>query len=530
MSIDKTWLSSHPFSQHQLWPLFQESDSLKWYGNHRAAAEQLERLLRSNSQLDNTAKYYAWNQLAYHYLIAGQLDKAAAPLTQLDHYSPAFESTPALLADYYFNKGLYKQKKSVGEESLYYLRKARALYSQLYPPTHPYRMWALTELAFSFQAFTYHVDSIIFYADQANTLLMRHSQLHFQAPRTYYAQAEACWKRRAHIEGENRCQLALEAARYNPDLDVSFVAQCISLKGKFIQKQKDRKEEGEKVLKAAIRLVESKGTLKEEDQVLYKNLLSYYARAKDSLAFFSFLDHTKQAFMKANHPFRYIEQMRGLYYNKQKAFCKSIQYYEEFLAYYLNTPAQESAIVEEAYFLLVKNYRGLDELDQAEVYAWKLMALRLGKRTEKLTWENLFEEENKNQLHIYVGYHLLAQIYIQGYEGNKQSTNLLHRAYQLYQLIDEMIYDRLDSFDEDAWLSAYRMYNSDIYRSSVKVCYYLYTSENNNSILEWTLHFIRVHQLIRAAGIDCEKLPQWRSRCVTTVAACEGGRPYRRCL
>lgn len=256
------------------WVYFQQADALKWERNHPAAVKELSNILNKNIDLKKETQAYGLNQLSFHYLKLRAGSKALETLKEFESIFPDLKLSDAALGDYYFNRGLYHQLKEQGDSSVFYLKKSIQIYDTIYQKDHLHNINAQAELAYTFRFLTTHVDSLIYYADQAYESLVSHPSLHAHAQKVFFTQAYSYWMRRSHTAGENMCQLAIEAAERYDHFDTLLTAQCHSLKGRFVRKDKRRMAEALGEFEEAVRIGNQIKSNNLKVQELYRDLIS----------------------------------------------------------------------------------------------------------------------------------------------------------------------------------------------------------------------------------------------------------------
>lgn len=467
---------------------FRTADSLKLCKHFKASTTEFLQYVDEDDAEDLA---YTLNQIIANYLALNQIRHAAEYLDIFDSRLQSQKLSSGALGDYYLNKGVFEQHTGKGQSSIANLKLALSHYDKTYPSDHQRKIQTLNELGLSYCFYSTKIDSFFIYVDSSYNLLNKSAKLNRYNPRVFYGQAHKSWYKKDHVTGETFCRMAIKYARDVPDYDTLFVAQSYAVKGRMLNKQKNQDS---LALEAFLEAIEIGRKIKGKElrtQTLYDEIIKYFAVKKDTINFEKYLGRVESAYPPSDLVYIFPDRLRGYfnYWIDDKALATS--YYKRFLDAYLKRTNRDFNILTEALTVIIESSIQFDRLAEAEQYVWKMInVIRNDEIDTAQPFKKLYSSAVFSKDYLYTSLDYLARIYKRGHAIEQDSVASLEKAFHLYTLIDTVIYDNIESFDEDAWLEFSKNYNERIYQSAIETAFLLYEQKKQTKILDWANHFI----------------------------------------
>lgn len=467
---------------------FRAADSLKLCRQYRASTAAFLSHIERDTGEDLA---YGLNQIISNYLVLNQLQAASRYMELFDSRLGEQQLSIGASGDYHLNKGILEQHTGQGQSSIAHLKQAVSHYDKIYPPDHQKKIQALNELGLSYCFYSTETDSFFRLVDSSYHLLNRHPKLIPYNARVYYGQAHKCWYKKDHVTGENFCKLAIKHSLGIPDYDTLFVAQNYAFRGRMLNKQKNQDSEVLAFFLEAIDIGSGIQRREPRIQLLYDEIIKYFAFKSDSANFEQYLGRVQSAYSPDELVYIFPDRLRGYYNHYAGNSAEAAFYYKRFLESYLKRTRREVILLPEALTVIIESSLQFDQLEEAETYVWEMIKVFLNDEIDTtLPFKELYSSTIFSGNYLYTSLDYIARIYKRRHELKLDSVASLEKAFHLYTLMDTVIYDNIESFDEDAWLRFSRSYNERIYQSAIETAFLLYQQKKEVGILDWANHFI----------------------------------------
>lgn len=325
------------------------------------------------------------------------------------------------------------------------------------------------------------VDSSIFYFKEAEKLAG--AQKKFQALRPIYLHqlAELSLMVRDTYKGLSYLQLALSS-----EISPEMRGKLLTSRGTMFRKLRQF-DSAERYYAQAEHLLAKQGFENDLAALLRERALKAII-VKDPLAFSKTMQQLKQIDSVKRGPEVNLDRLYGYFYFKNNAPEKSITHYEAAARVLRKQKHLEIVQLGEAYFLLTEQYRALKKFNEAESSCYQALTFNSSLRNTPFEWKNVFNAEIISKSNKYVNLILLADLYLDHYELDRNATYLT-RALFMYQAIDSIIGTRVRTGEEDSKL-LYGEFSQRVCLGGVRACYHKYQLTKNSSLLNLAHQFL----------------------------------------
>ncbi|WP_201621284.1 MULTISPECIES: CHAT domain-containing protein [unclassified Imperialibacter] len=176
------------------------------------------------------------------------------------------------------------------------------------------------------------------------------------------------------------------------------------------------------------------------------------------------------------------DRLYGFYHFLRGNVQASIGAYERAVAHFSRQKLADIVQVGEANFVLTDLYRSIGEFEKAEASIFNSLTYFTSFRGEDVSWDDIIGPEIAGHAFNFVNYRQLAEIQLDRYKSNISDERSLLRSFELYQIIDSLMFQQIRVVEEDALLMFLRQ-GSLIYSGGIETSYYLYKSTGDTTFL-----------------------------------------------
>ena len=469
---------------------FWEADSLRWETDYFNAIAAYSVLNEEGKLLELEENVYCLNQIIYCYVRTNDFEKALFFIKKLELILRRNqEFSKGLIADYNYNKGLILLNEE-NKVALSYFKTAERLYRKIYGANHFKVLETLNALGQCNFEIYQQPDSAYYFYELAHQIINDNPVLKPFAKETYRGITQSCIYQRDHFKGLIYAEQALSLAKKSNFIDTLFISKCLNLKGRMIKKM-GKTEEAKISYLEGIRLLEIYDEQSPILQKLYRNLMINCIAQQDTVEFFALLKKGEQQFPPSKRKYFFRENLLGYYYHNQNNTIKSIQFYEQFVQYYLNFPNPDNLLVDEAYYLLASQYKKKKAFDLAAKYVIKNMLFGANIQDSLKNFQEIIADKlTDKKSYQFVFYGQLAGVYLDGYKEDTLKLDYLKNAFFLYKKLDSLIFRKIVSVEEDAILTYLNDVGKEVYSNALNSTILLDKIYHQREYLEWANIFM----------------------------------------
>ena len=477
---------------------FEKADAAKYAQDYRKADNEFRHLL--SKKLSVADSQYIFNQLAYIHLMMNedsiahqwmQFYEKTTLTTSIRGSSDSITSQ----ADYNFNVGIWAYHTFKPKMAEIYLNEALKRYKRIYGGQHLRVALCLTQLGMMHYEFNQAQGLSSNYLTDAYDIFQTNKEL-----KKYSATAELGmglfnFMMRNHEIAQANCENAIYLVSNSIFKDSILLARATSYRGQMLKKKAE-------VIKDTISrtiLIDSaevdfrnginilKGINTPRIQELYRNIAVLYCYTKDSTKFWPYIDTLNSLVQKQGNYYGYTERLKGYFYYFKEENTKTVSQYKLFLDKYSTDSLCSTALLDEAYWVIIDNFNNLRLYDSSIAYNLRLMQ---SNGAEKLDINHLLSNPSEvNNENAFIPLSFLGYSLLHKYETNKD-INVLKQAVRAYRLADSCMFSRT-SFDEEN--TAIRLQidvGKELYNNGLQSVYELYSKTGDTSLLNIAFLFI----------------------------------------
>lgn len=176
------------------------------------------------------------------------------------------------------------------------------------------------------------------------------------------------------------------------------------------------------------------------------------------------------------------DRLYGFYHFLKGNVLASVDAYERAVAHFSKQKLPDIVQFGEAHWVLAYQYRQLKEYEKAERNIFAGIVYFSPYKNTPFSWEVVTSSEVANQGFNFVNYQQLAEIELQRYNDNPGDLQSLTRSFEVYQLIDSLMFQQIRAVEEDALLMFLRI-GHRVYGGGIESAYHLYRSTGDSSFL-----------------------------------------------
>lgn len=468
---------------------FYKAEYYKWNHDFRKAIEVYQKILSEEPELESIAKHSIETQIWFCNLMYN-----TPSITDSLSYANLYLFTDTVAntcynGDLYYCKALEYYQQQAYDRSELLFRKSLAIYRRCLGVDNLKTVRCASALGMSLYRGKHQLDSANYYISKAYEYIKVHAIIAPYTAEIYYNKAQMALLFRDYTIGEYACRQAITALQGNAqprsDLMLEYqrmLAEHLKFCGKY--------QQADSLLRTIIALSRRSVTSPSFVASLYKDIFFIQLRLSDTTGALQSLHVLQRMDRKTDNLGIGIDRLYGKYYFTTGAHYKAIESYRKFLADESRHAQQDALAIKEAYWNMGQSLQQLQRFDDALAAIYRLITFQSGAVQPVDTWRELISEQTRNTVHISSSYHRFADILMAKYEHDPTREQSLEQAFQLYCIIDTLLNDKVDAFNEDAALHAANYYNADIYAHAVRTAISMYQLTNGRTYLNWANHFI----------------------------------------
>lgn len=335
---------------------------------------------------------------------------------------------------------------------------------------------ALEGLGLAFQQVHGETDSSAHYYQQAVQLARSHDRLMSHLPRLLAQIAEVAITNRDYVNALGYTEEGLELEPPAADL-----GELLILKGTLLRRL-EHYDSADIYYEKAERIA----MLASDTALLAKTWREYVLSATitgNDSAFnvrISRLEALPDKF--SNSGIVSVHRLRGYHLYLQGDFENSIAAYQKALECFSASTLPDIVQVGEAHFALTTLYRELKNFDKAEEAIFLGLTYFTRLRGTSFSWDKVADRELASRQFSFVNYQQLAEVELQRYKAQPGDLQSLTRSFELYKMIDSLMFRSIRVVEEDALLMFLRI-GRWVYSGAIQSCYYLYQHTSDTSFL-----------------------------------------------
>jgi CHAT domain-containing protein len=176
------------------------------------------------------------------------------------------------------------------------------------------------------------------------------------------------------------------------------------------------------------------------------------------------------------------DRLYGFYHFLRGNVQASIGAYERAVTHFSKQKLPDIVQTTEAYWVLAYVYRQLGEYEKAEENIFAAIVYFSPYKNTPFSWEVVTSPEVSNWGFNFVNYQQLAEIELQRYKDRSSDQESLRRSFEIYQLIDSLMFQQIRAVEEDALLMFLHI-GRKVYAGGVEASYYLFRATEDTSFL-----------------------------------------------
>lgn len=325
-------------------------------------------------------------------------------------------------------------------------------------------------------------DSAAHYYKELLSLAYTHSELASHIPRILVQLAEVAIVNRDFVSSRGYTE---EGLRSQPD--DNSLHELLILKGTLLRRMEQFDSAGF-YYQLAENSARKKGDSLRLGKVLRERIL-FSIIAEDDSVFYSLMA-SLQGLPTAysNNHMVSTDRLLGYYFFLKGKHKESVEAYEKALAHFSAYKVPDPVQVMEAHYGLSAQYRMLGEYDKAGKYVYHALTYFTSLRNTTFSWERVLDDEVARRGYSFVNYKLLAELELSKYT-KKQDERSLARSYQMYRMIDSLMFENIRVIEEDALLR-FLLIGRSLYAGGIETCYYLYQNTKDSTYLNQAHSFM----------------------------------------
>lgn len=183
------------------------------------------------------------------------------------------------------------------------------------------------------------------------------------------------------------------------------------------------------------------------------------------------------------------DRLWGFYHFLRGNVQESIDAYERAVGHFSKQKVPDIVQAGEAYWVLAHHYRGLGQYEKAEENVFSWLVYFSPYRDAPFSWELVTSPEVAGLGFNFVNYQQLAEIELARYKSDERDWKSLERSYDIYQLIDSLMFQQIRAVEEDALLMFLRV-GRWVYSGAVEASYLLHQSTDDPVFLNQAHHWM----------------------------------------
>ena len=184
----------------------------------------------------------------------------------------------------------------------------------------------------------------------------------------------------------------------------------------------------------------------------------------------------------ANNAWISTDRLHGFYHFLRGDAQASIDAYERAVAHFSRQKLPDIVQTTEAYWVLAYLYRQIGEYEKAEKNIFAAIVYFSSYKNTPFSWEVLVSPEVANWSFNFVNYQQLAEIELQRYKDRSSDQESLRRSFEIYQLIDSLMFQQIRAVEEDALLMFLRI-GRMVYSGAIEASFHLHQLTQDTAYL-----------------------------------------------
>jgi CHAT domain-containing protein len=473
---------------------FKKADTYKYNQDYLKALAAFENTLRK--PLNSDEKHYALNQLAYINLTINE-DSAAHKWIQVLENEKGPLSILAS-SDYNYNIGTWAYHTFKPKMSEVYLQRALSGYKAVYGEQHLRVGLCLTQLGMMFYEYAPTLDSLFKYIPIGYSVFQNAKNLRPFSGHTEFAMSINTFM---HWETDNaifHCDNALKILKNDLFIDSMLLARVLSFRGALTKTKAITETDtiqrinyfklADSLYLKSVEILNTNQKIRKQE--ILKNLIKHKIGINDNVAAEMYLEELKRLNSKSYKiEFSHINLIMGYNYYRKKEVKKSIDYYRLFWNEYINDTCKHYVFLGEAAQMLFNQYNNTNNFDSASYFIKQNILINTPFWGKNLSWDEMLKEEVYGSYkHLIVSYGLAANMFLKKYNYNKD-INDLKRAFQIFKITDNYLFQNIFSASDEAILSYQKEYGSEDYKVAIDIAYKLFNITKNQEYAEYGFRF-----------------------------------------
>ncbi|WP_339812025.1 CHAT domain-containing tetratricopeptide repeat protein [uncultured Imperialibacter sp.] len=184
----------------------------------------------------------------------------------------------------------------------------------------------------------------------------------------------------------------------------------------------------------------------------------------------------------ANNASVSTDRLYGFYHFLRGDAQASIDAYERAVAHFSKQKLPDIVQTTEAYWVLAYLYRQIGEYEKAEKNIFAAIVYFSPYKNTPFSWEVLVSPEVANWSYNFVNYQQLAEIELQRFRDDPGDRQNLNRSFEIYQLIDSLMFRQIRAVEEDALLMFLRI-GRMVYSGAIEASFHLHQLTQDTAYL-----------------------------------------------
>ncbi|WP_350096690.1 CHAT domain-containing tetratricopeptide repeat protein [Imperialibacter sp.] len=176
------------------------------------------------------------------------------------------------------------------------------------------------------------------------------------------------------------------------------------------------------------------------------------------------------------------DRLYGFYHFLRGDAQASIDAYERAVAHFSRQKLPDIVQTTEAFWVLSYLYRQLGQYDKAEKNIFAGIVYFSPYKNAPFSWEVVTSPEVSNRGFNFVNYQQLAEIELQRYKDRSSDQESLRRSFEIYQLIDSLMFQQIRAVEEDALLMFLRI-GRMVYSGAIEASFHLHQLTQDTAFL-----------------------------------------------
>ncbi len=489
---------------------FEKADGYKYAQNYPLAKDIFQSLLSQTNRVEDSL--YIYNQLIYCALAMNEDSLAGEKIIALEKHFPQIEkSDPSVLADYFYNKGVFSYRVFHPKEAEMYLHKSLNSAEKKYDNEHLKIAQALATLGVLHYEFTHTPDSAFLYLPKAYAIFKKNAPiLRGLKPECLIGMSMISRSKRQYDEATGYCEEALNILEKQPFVNSILTARCLVEKARAVNMRRLKasqaedkgriNQEVEGYFRKAIEICPKNSSRLQECHQLFAR---HFARL-DSMSnpnfktdFWAELTDLEQVIRNhGGQKMAFPNYLKGIYFDTLNQPDSALLHLTNFLKAYQQDSLHSRTILVEAYLTNMYIYEGYFNdkkqpkyLDLAlNCFKMNLLNYADDKDLSK-SWlaiiQPSFYEKVSFQFAPLSG---VSRLFLKKYQatGDKNSLDL---TLKIVNLVDGLLFSGITSQDDDAFDFFQIEAAEDVYNSAITASSIMYNLTKNKLYLDDVFRF-----------------------------------------